>query len=59
MLPKQLKNDPMNTNVFVQVKGNTTVDSTVTQEEILYMVNIDKSNHSIFRFVKGLVSLLI
>lgn len=46
----------MNTSLFAQVKGNTTVDSTVTQKEILEMVNIDKSNNSILKLVEGLAS---
>lgn len=43
-------------SIFAQVKGNTTVDNTVSQKEILDMLDVDTSNKTLFQAIKGLIT---
>lgn len=43
-------------SIFAQVKGNTTVDNTVSQKEILNMLDVDTSNKTLFQAIKGLIT---
>ena len=43
-------------SIFAQVKGNTTVDNTVSQKEILNMLDVDTSNKTLFQAIKELIT---
>lgn len=43
-------------SIFAQVKGNTTVDNTVSQTEILDMLDVDTSNKTLFQAIKELIT---